>query len=99
VPSRFQGPVRQSVRQSARRQPARWASIRGPDLVVACGDQVPVDVEGRLDLRAAHELLHGLRVRAGVDQQRGDGVAALMQGDRLEPGRSPPAGERSGRRR
>lgn len=51
-------------------------------LVMAPGEQVPVDIEGRLDLRVAHELLDRLGVGACVDQQRGKGVAALVEGDR-----------------
>jgi hypothetical protein len=43
-----------------------------------------VDIEGRLDLRVAHEGLDGLGVGSGVDQQRSEGVAALVQRERLK---------------
>lgn len=52
--------------------------------LVAVWQQVPVDIEGGLDLRVAHELLNRLRVRACVDQQRGKCMAALVEGDRIE---------------
>src|SRR3984885_5540957 len=52
------------------------------NLVVAPRQQVPVDIEGRLDFRVAHELLNRLRIGAGVNQQRGEGVPALVERDR-----------------
>jgi len=58
-------------------------------LIVRAWEQVPVDIEGRLDLRVPHELLDGLRVGPGVDQQRGERVSAVVERDRLEPCRRP----------
>lgn len=58
---------------------------------MAAGQQVPVHVEGGLDLGMTHELLDRPWVRSRVDQQRGEGVATLVQrdavGDRRGQGR------------
>jgi hypothetical protein len=48
---------------------------------MATGEQVAVDVEGRVDFRVAHELLYRFRIRPGVDQHRSEGVAAYVQAD------------------
>ncbi len=58
--------------------------MRSPNLVMAAGEQVAVDIEGRVDFRVAHELLDRFRVRPRVDQQRGEGVAAHVEADRPE---------------
>src|SRR6188474_2507302 len=51
---------------------------------MAAGEQMAVDVEGRLNLRVAHEGLDGLGVGSCVDQERGKRMAALVQRDRGE---------------
>ena len=43
--------------------------------------EMPVYVKGRLDFRMAHYNLDRFRVCARVDQERGEGVAALVKGE------------------
>lgn len=51
---------------------------------MAAGEQVPVDVEGRLNFRVAQERLDRLGICSSIDQQRGEGMSALVQRDRGE---------------
>jgi hypothetical protein len=47
-------------------------------LIASAGHKVAVAREGLLDSRVPHELLDRLRVDPGVDQQRREGMAALV---------------------
>lgn len=71
---------------------------RGHRLVDALRHQVAVDVEGDLDRGVAHLLLENLRMGAGVDQQRGAGVAQIVEAEASEPGPSTPANTALGTR-
>jgi hypothetical protein len=54
---------------------------------MAAGQQVPIDIEGRLNLRVAHKVLNRLWVGPCIYQQRREGVTALVEGDRVQQAR------------
>jgi hypothetical protein len=53
----------------------------GAHVVVAAEQKMPEDIEGRLDLGVTHDFLDRLRIRSGVDQDRGKGMATLVHGE------------------
>jgi hypothetical protein len=56
-----------ACRRVGRGRPGQIGVHALPNLIMAARQQVPVDVEGRLDLRVPQELLNGLGIRSGVD--------------------------------
>ncbi len=58
-------------------------------LRLSTGQLVSIAVDRRVDVRVPHEHLESAHVDAAGDHQESEGVAALVQGDSLQPGLAP----------